>query len=74
MCEGTGGQTATLFQGKPAIPSGGHGTFVVFGVYHDGDRIVILRGGTYHRGAADIDFLDNSVLVGAGCHSLCEGV
>ena len=35
---------------------------------------MILRGGTYHRGAADIDFLDNSVLVGTGCHGLCKGV
>ena len=48
MGEGTGGQTATLLQGKPAILGGGHGPFVVFGVYHDSDRIVILRGGTHH--------------------------
>ena len=74
MGEGTGGQTAAFLQREPTIPSGGHGPFVVFGVYHDGNRIVILRGGTHHRGAADIDFLDNSVLVGTGCHGLCEGV
>ena len=48
MCEGAGGQAAALFQGKPAVLSGGYGAFIVFGVYNDGDRIVILRGGTHH--------------------------
>ena len=48
VCEGAGGQAAAFLQRKPAILGGGHGAFVVFGVYHDGDRIVILRGGTHH--------------------------
>ena len=48
MGEGTGGQAAALFQGKPAVLSGGYGALVVFGVYDDGDRIVILRGGAHH--------------------------
>ena len=48
MGEGTGSQAPAFLQGEPTIPSGGHGPFVVFGVYHDGDRIVILRGGTHH--------------------------
>ena len=48
MGEGTGGQAAAFLQGEPAVLSGGYGTLVVFGVYHDGDRIVILRGGTHH--------------------------
>ena len=48
MCEGASGQAAALLQGEPAVLSGGYGAFVVFGVYHDGDRIVVLRGGTHH--------------------------
>ena len=43
-----GSQAPAFLQGEPTIPSGGHGPFVVFGVYHDGNRIVILRGGTHH--------------------------
>ena len=48
MGEGTGGQAAALLQGKPAVLSGGYGPFIVFGVYDDGDCIVVLRGGTHH--------------------------
>ena len=48
MGEGAGGQAAAFLQRKPAIPSGVYGPFVVFGVYHDSNRIVILRGGTHH--------------------------
>ena len=48
MCEGASSQAAAFLQGEPAVLSGGYGALVVFGVYHDSDRIVILRGGTHH--------------------------
>ena len=48
MGEGASSQAAALLQGEPAVLSSGYGTLVVFGVYDDGDRIVILRGGTHH--------------------------
>ena len=48
MGKGASSQAAALLQGEPAVLSGGYGTLVVFGVYNDGDRIVILRGGTHH--------------------------
>ena len=48
MGEGAGSQAAAFLQGEPAILGGGHGPFVVFGVYNDGDCIVVLRGGTHH--------------------------
>ena len=48
MGEGASSQAAAFLQGKPAVLSGGYGALVVFGVYDDGDRIVILRGGAHH--------------------------
>ena len=41
---------------------------------HDGDRGVVLRGGTHHRRAADVDLLDALVGGGAGRDGLGERV
>ena len=47
---------------------------VVGRVDHDRDRAVVLRAGPHHRGAADVDLLDDFGRARAGGHRLAERV
>ena len=55
----------------PSLASRSASTCVVIGrIDDDGHRFVVLRGGTHHRGAADVDVLDG---VGVGAVGLGHG-
>jgi hypothetical protein len=74
VCEGLGGQPASGLQVKPAGSGGLHHGTVRRRVHHDRDGGVVLRGGAHHRGAPDVDLLDDVVLRGARLHRFHERV
>ncbi len=72
--ERLGGEPAPGLQVKAARGGRLHHGTVGRRVHHDGDGGVVLRGGAHHRGAADVDLLDDVVRRGTGLHGLHEGV
>lgn len=67
---GLGGEALAVFQ--RGFASRDHG--IVGGIGDDRDEGVVLGGGAHHRGAADIDILDNLVAACALGDGLGEGV
>ena len=74
MGECASGKAAALVQGEATVLSGLNGACVVGGVHNDCDGVVVLRCGANHGGAANVDLLDDGVLIGTGCNGLNEGV
>ena len=74
MSECASGKAAALIQGEATVLSGLNGACVVGGVHHNSDGIVVLRGSANHGGAANVDLLDDGVLIGTGGNGLNEGV
>ena len=72
--ESRGRQLLPLGQREAALAHGGQHLVVAGRVDDDGDRRVVLRRGTDHRRAADVDLLDALVGAGAGGDGLGERV
>ena len=74
MRESLGGQRAALLKGE-ALPRHGLGHIrVTLRGRHDRDRRVILRGGSHHGRATDVDLLDALVERSARRDRVLEGV
>ena len=71
---GLGREAAALLQREAAAGDGLEHLVVLSDVGDDREAAVVLRRGTDHRGAADVDLLDDRVVVPAGSHGLLERV
>ena len=68
------GQAAALLQREATVLSGLNRALVVGRVHHNCDGIVVLCSCANHGGAANVDLLNDGVLIRTRSHGLDEGV
>ena len=74
MTEGVGGEVAALLEGETTLGEGGQDSGVLRCGGDHRDTRVVLRGGTHHRGPADVDLFNAFVDPGTGCDGGLERV
>ena len=74
VTESLGGEVAALLEGETTLGEGGQDSGVLRCGGDHRDTRVVLRGGTHHRGPADVDLFNAFVDPGTGCDGGLERV